>query len=93
MQTAQTIQTIQMVAIKSKVDGKIHALPKPARHPNVIKMMVQLGYPTPILGEQGFITSDGVFVNRLEAKVIAKAANQLLPRASKLDQLFSEDVW
>lgn len=38
-------------------------------------------------------TSAGQLVNRVEAKVIARAAHQLLERAGDSAELFSEDVW
>lgn len=43
--------------------------------------------------EQGFETNLRPFVDRKEAKKIARNADQLLDRASKLNILFSEDVW
>lgn len=43
--------------------------------------------------EQGFETNLRPFVDRKEAKIIARNADQLLDRASKLNILFSEDVW
>lgn len=43
--------------------------------------------------EQGFVTSRGRFVDRIEGKKIAAAAGQLLERASTSSKLFSEDVW
>lgn len=49
--------------------------------------------------EQGFLTNDATFVDRYEAFKIARAADQLLPKAKEeykdkvITQLFSEDVW
>jgi site-specific DNA-cytosine methylase len=43
--------------------------------------------------EQGFVTSLNRFVDRVEAKKIATAADQLTWRAMDLPELFSEDVW
>lgn len=42
--------------------------------------------------EQGFLTSSGRFVDRLEAKKIAKQANQLI-RDSIFSKLISEDIY
>jgi hypothetical protein len=55
--------------------------------------MVRSGKPTPIKGEQGFILSDGLWVDRETAKKVAIEAEQLLPRAVNSKYLFSEDVW
>ena len=44
--------------------------------------------------KQGFLTNDGRFVDRYEAKDIAVAAKQLIvPAEQTYAQLFSEDVW
>lgn len=42
---------------------------------------------------QGFITSTGRFVNREEAYLIAKKANQLLNDFEGKSKLFSEDIY
>lgn len=42
--------------------------------------------------EQGFLTSSGRFVDRIEAKIIAKKANQLI-RESVFSELVSEDIY
>ena len=66
----------------------------PNRHHHVIKYMVKdLGHKIPIVGLQGFVTKDGVFLNRIEAKLVALNHNQLLPNHHNGDELFSECVW
>ena len=47
---------------------------------------------------QGFLTTDGVFVNRTEGYEIAKAAGQLLPQdrpghTPTPGTLYTEDMW
>lgn len=75
-------------------DGVVVSLPQPARHYHVIIHMVHiLGHPIPITGEQGFMLSDGKFARRTYARRCAVANDQLLPRAMKLPELYSEDVW
>lgn len=75
-------------------DGLVYSLPIPNRHHDIIRVMVQnLGHPKPIDGEQGFVLTDGSFVDRITAKFHAIANNQLLDRASKSDLLFSECMW
>lgn len=74
-------------------DGKAYHVPAPGRHHDVIQLMVKLGHPTPIKGLQGFMLSDGRFVRRSKARVIAEERGQLLPRHSNLKELYSEDVW
>ncbi len=66
---------------------------RPRRHHDVIHAMAEAGFPTPIRGDQGFLTDDGVFVNRLEGFKIATAAGQILHKYGPADTLFSEDMW
>ena len=70
-----------------------YTVPRPGRHHNVIRKMVEAGRPKPISGKQGFVLSDGRFVGREEARVVAFEAGQLKQPARFSDKLFSEDVW
>ena len=89
----KTLGKIIGVAIISH-NGEVISLPKPNRHHNVIHYMVkELNHPTSIRGQQGFITENGTFVDRVSAKYIARFHNQLLEREAGLEELFSEDVW
>jgi hypothetical protein len=75
-------------------DGLVFTKEAPARHHDVIRLMTGKGIET--MGSdvaQGFLLSDGRFCRRKPAKLIARKANQLLPRACDLEELFSEDVW
>lgn len=95
--------TIAAAAIR--VGQMVYALPSPARHHTVMWWLAGLGPDTKPHGgpviyaghipehEQGFITSRGLFVGREAARSIAENAKQLLPRASALPELYSEDVW
>lgn len=74
-------------------DGMIHSMPRPARHDRIVHALHDLGHPQVEADEQGFLLSDGRFCRRKGAKVIAKKAGQLLPRAYNLEDLYSEDVW
>lgn len=42
---------------------------------------------------QGFLTNNKRFVDRIEGKIIARNANQLLSNCSNSDELYSEDMW
>ena len=73
--------------------GVILSLPAPARHHTIIKACVDnLGLPAPINGIQGFLTSAGRFVNRVEALHLAQSANQI-SLLHEAKELFSEDLW
>jgi len=87
--------TIVSVAIQDP-NGLVFSLPKPKRHNHIVHSMALVGMPTPVTNnrEQGFLTSEGNFVTREEAAVIAISCGQV--KAEALDVpgvLFSEDVW
>lgn len=71
-----------------------YSLPKPNRHGDIYKTY----HPLHLLDEgydetQGFYTSVGRFVDRVEALDIANNANQIIKKHPSYDQLYSEDVW
>ena len=80
-------------AIVSDVTGELFTLQPPARHHDVIRHMAQLGLPTPIMGKQGFLLSDGTFAHRRMAWECAAYNDQFLPGKGLFKELFSEDVW
>lgn len=91
-----------IVAAAIKECGVICSMSRPARHGDVIRMMATAGFPIPINGRQGFLTSDGLFVGREDARKIAHEAGQIIARIIGSDgvpykfehrELFSEDVW
>lgn len=81
-----------IVAAAVKEGTMTCSMPRPARHHNILRQMAEAGMPIPIIGEQGFLTSDGLFVGRHRAKVIAVEASQIIGTRDH-DELFSEDVW
>ena len=86
---------IVCVAIKTSTDV-VYSLPLPARHHDVIRYMCEEMFFDRVGGDftQGFLASpDGRFVDRKEALVIAKEANQLIRKTPPEDILFSEDLW
>lgn len=77
-------------AVLSK-DGEVYHLLPPARHHNILHF-----FGKGIDGTQGFLTSDGTFVDRSSALEIARNAGQLKPRLLGQyngPELFSEDLW
>ena len=80
------------VAVKFE-DGRVLALPPPARHPSVLLYSQEEGYDSNTPSTQGFITSECQFVDRVEALQIAKDASQLLPHIEVEEQLYSENLW
>lgn len=82
-----------IVAAAIKEGNMVCSVPKPGRHHDVIRAMATSGIPIPIVGQQGFLTSEGHFVNRYEARDIARMAGQILAKTGNPDELFSEDIW
>ena len=88
------MKTIKAAAIRNKETGVVWSLPIPTRHHDLIQVCTDWNQS---LFEQGFITDDYQYVNRIEARKIAETACQIIPRYSGLlykgNSLFSEDVW
>jgi hypothetical protein len=88
-----------IVAAAIRLDGKVYALPAPARHGNVIRRICERTGRKSVPFEpenQGFVDSELGFVNRQDAWVIAVKNGQLLDRAptdGSGGTLYSEDVW
>jgi hypothetical protein len=91
MKAHEPISPITHVAIIYK--GKTYSLPNPKRHHDVIRMIHEQTGSMNINGVQGFLDANGKFLTRTSAKWRAHETGQLLPRASSLDILFSEDIW
>ena len=86
------METIERAAIS--YGGVVYSVPRPGRHHNVIRLMVEeSGLGPDCMHCQGFITSFGRFVDRYEAVKIASNAGQIKYKTFPLTQLFSEDVW
>lgn len=83
---------IMYVCNRHKADI-LFVITSPARHHDVIRVAYNYSANHESNGEQGFVTSKGDFVDRVTAKLIAIKANQLLPRHSNGDDLFTECIW
>lgn len=93
MSKTQEIPAERIVAAAIVQNGIVVALPQPARHGDIIEAIARFSRVEHVDGQQGFVTDKGRFVDRFEARDIARHAGQLLKRASKGPVLFSEDVW
>lgn len=85
---------ITHVAIRFQ--GTTYSLPAPNRHHDVIRHIVKKTGATTVDAhgdDQGFLDADGRYWTRQQARIIATRAGQLLERAGKLRELYSEDVW
>lgn len=95
---ANEIETIDRAAImlpkkRSDEPDVIVSVARPGRHHDIIRALARAGMDTPVRGEQGFTTSSMRFVDRVEGRIVAENAKQLLPRAGTSNLLFSEDAW
>lgn len=72
-------------------------MPKPNRHHDVIRLIVnQTGvqYVDAHGEDQGFLDQSGTYLNRKQAFVSAEANNQLRPTEPiRYNQLYSENLW
>ena len=73
-------------------EGKVHTLPRPARHSGVYFQMMREG--TPYASDEvvkGFLLSDGTFASRRQAGRVAVKAGQV----EKYDSsgLITDDLW
>lgn len=92
--------SLSIVAAALRVGDLVLSLPRPARHHHIFHSADTAGLSRCHFN-QGFLTSDGRFVEREEARRIAEAANQLIacqgadgvPFVRQHPELFSEDVW
>lgn len=98
--TVEDQERINGVAIeyRNKVSGLVMAvfsLPSPNRHNHIFSrynhMIPQLRVGC--IEEQGFVTSSGRFLNRVDALKVAKKAGQVRRKSPPHNELFSEDLW
>ena len=82
-----------IVAAAVRYGDIICMVEKPGRHHNVLHRTYELSKGQMMHGEQGFVTSDGRFVDREEGCIIAKLANQIVEKHGPPCCLFSEDMW
>lgn len=79
----------------AQIEGVTLSLPQPARHGQVLFCAMDMGL-NQLAACQGFLTSEGRFVNRVMGKHIAHIAGQeqMRPESERhATQLFSEDLW
>lgn len=81
-----------IVGVAIDYKGKIYELPKPARHPDIIKYIHEETGDLNIFGNQGFITDNGEFLDRKKGLEYAISSGQIKD-AKKRGLLFSEDLW
>lgn len=86
------MRDLERIIAAAVYHGAIISLPPPARHHTIIQSMDAVGVDGALFHNQGFVTSTGRYVNRVEAYYLAHAAGQIISDR-KGPQLFSEDLW
>ncbi len=83
-----------ITGVAIKYNDLVICLPKPNRHHNVIRLMVEMGFtPSRVpQANQGFYTLAGEFLDREVAMVRAKEL-ELELRGRVTNELFSENLW
>lgn len=86
-------EPLRIVAVAVRWEGLTLTAPPPARHHDLMRAL-QGRKPMVSPENQGFLTSDGQFVDRVVGLAVARAANQITHRpAGELPDLYSEDLW
>ena len=87
----------RIIAAAIQIEGVTVSLPLPARHGQVLHAALNMHLPDHMVTTacQGFLTSTGRFVNRVQAKQIAHMAGQpqMRPESERTKDLYSEDLW
>lgn len=91
----------RIVAAAVQYRGITLSLEAPARHHTILQTMdILVGISQDELHSsyQGFLTSEGRYVNRVEAYYVAYKAQQLEKRKANINtidepELYSEDLW
>lgn len=84
--------TAAIVAAATKIGDAVYSLPSPKRHHDIVRMLYADGVDQTD-ATQVFITSDGDFVNRKQAKTMVRRNQQPTINDHHPNQLFSEDLW
>jgi len=89
--TADRRAALRVVAAACQIDGLTYSIPAPARHHDILLRMPS---PERHLCKQGFLLSDGRFIERAGARHVAIDQKQVKDMARlHPSELFSEDLW
>ena len=82
---------VTIAAIRTK-DGKVWSVPRPGRHGDVIRKIYEATGEAVADETQGFLLSDGRFVDRADAEDVARESGQVTGDLIG-GVLTSEDLW
>lgn len=86
-----TTRAERIISAAINYRGLIVSLPPPARHHNILHALGAIVHDVIGPDEQGFLTDQGRFVDRVEARDIAVQQMGIKPAHDW--HLFSEDLW
>lgn len=93
----QAMSAERIVRAACRWGSAVYSVPPPGRHHHVFALEKPSVHTKPGAEEQGFLTSEGRFVDRVEGLFIAQAAGQFnrpdLRPGENPHQLYSEDLW
>lgn len=86
-------ESIEKAAVKS-IGGKVYSVDRPGRHDAALALLYKSEEVAPYRERsvQGFVTSTGRFVDRIEGAELAIKAGQI-EKLNWPPQLYSEDLW
>lgn len=85
-------RTCKITHVAMKCGENVYSLPSPKRHSDVLHLVYSQGETFRGTEGQGFLDSDGRFLDRIEAMKVAVAAGQVGVHTER-DYLLSEDLW
>jgi len=80
-------------AIKVTQEGKESIVVTGKRHCNCFETIHEMGIRRPFVDEQGFVTDEGKFLTRHQAKIYAERCGQVKEDSGRHGELYSEDLW
>lgn len=84
---------MRIVAAAIFYRNMIISMPAPARHADILRELCQINQGAAVDGEQGFLSDDGTFWNRREAKrLVTEGCHKTIGNHCRT-KLFSEDLW
>jgi hypothetical protein len=86
---------VTIVAAAVRRNRLVFSMEAPARHHHILNTMSIQEEIDALAVEQGFLTSEGRYVDRVEGLAIATLAGQIIRRSGgeNAKELFSEDLW
>lgn len=83
----------KIIAAAMRKGDVVFSVPQPGRHHTIYVRLDAIVVAEMSEADQGFLTSAGRFVDRIDGLRIATEAGQIIHKHGNPDMLFSEDMW